>query len=42
MLRVVKDPLLSEYFKGINMDLHNEKLVYYVSYLAGGHQHWIG
>lgn len=37
MSKVVADPLLQEYFQGINMELHNEKFRYYVGYLTGGH-----
>lgn len=36
------DPLLKDHFKGVNMELHDEKLRYYIGVLGGGYPMWIG
>ena len=42
MKRVLEDPQLKDYFKGVNIDLHNEKLRYYIGVMGGAHPLWIG
>ncbi|CDW90472.1 protozoan cyanobacterial globin family protein [Stylonychia lemnae] len=42
MKKVFADPQFNQYFKNINLDLHNEKFTYFIGYLTGAHQHWIG
>jgi hypothetical protein len=39
---VLADPEMSLYFKEVNIDLFKEKFRYFIGYLSGGYNHWIG
>jgi truncated hemoglobin YjbI len=42
MKKVMADNNLCKHFDKENLEIHKDKLAYYLGYLSGGHPNWIG
>lgn len=42
MRKVLADNTMANHFDKPTIEIHKDKLAYFIGYMAGGHSHWIG